>query len=167
MDTPAPKPPRKRVSLSDTKKAIELRARKEVETQLQQELKKIQGRKAVLGSNGAYFISRYADNLETEILAEYLGGYNKKPTKTLPAIQEFETQTRDQIVSQIANTLLSPERAEQLEKMIATNLEAYISRHIAEATSKLSQQFLKDLVAKYETAKLLEVELGDEDGETQ
>lgn len=167
MDTTSKPAKKRRISLSDTKKAIEQQVRQELEAQLHQELRKLHARKSLLGGNSAYSISRYAENLESEILAEYIGGYNKKPTKVLPAVQEFEAQTRDRIVAQIAGTLLSPERAEQIEKTIAQALEAYIAKRISEAASNLSQQFLRDIMAKYETTKLLEVEPADEDGETQ
>lgn len=163
MDTPTPKP-RKRVSLSEVKQTIEQKTRKAVEAKIKEDLLKFANGR--VNNDSSYSLGRYMSDAQTRILTEYIGGYNTKPTKTTPELQAFEASIRDRTVATIATTLADPKMLAQLDKMVAERVEGLIQRHIADTANALCSKFLKDIMAKYETAKLLEVEIDEpEDGE--
>lgn len=142
------------MSLQDAKAAVEKATIQRIEQQVAAKLS--DGRSlSSRNSEADYAIRRVIESAQERALGKLFGNYsNPNPNKNA-ALKALDTAVEDRIYYEATIQVVQLQSSPELHRRITAEVSKAIDIAISRAASRVAEEYVKNLFAKYETEKLL------------
>jgi hypothetical protein len=142
------------MSLTDAKAALEKATLARIEKQVAARLSDKRSLSAREHETD-YAIRRVMESAQERALNKLFGNYSTPNPNKNAALTALDKSIEDRIVYETTLQVLQLQDNKDLQRRIATKVNEQVDLAIARAASRVAEEYVKNLFAKYETEKLL------------
>lgn len=142
------------MSLQDAKAALEKSTIQRIEKQVAARLTDRRSLSARENETD-YAIRRMLDTAQERALSKLFGSYNNPNPNKNAALKALDTAVEDRVYYEATVQVLQLRDNAELQRRIAAEVSKAVETAISRSATRLAEEYVKNLFAKYETEKLL------------